>query len=157
MVSRASERSDSDGATSFGAELRARYGDAATFTGWVPDGDVANWFGAADVAVFPYPKPFASSGVLALALAHGTPVLLSPALARSAGAPSTLDGPMAPEPLARRLEGLARDPGALDELRRWSRVLGHGRTWPAVARQHADLYEEVRDVDRHTRRSLRAG
>jgi glycosyltransferase involved in cell wall biosynthesis len=146
-----------DGTDGFGAELRARYGDVATFTGWVPDGDVANWFGAADVAVFPYPKPFASSGVLALALAHGTPVLLSPALARCAGAPSTLDGPMAPEPLARRLEVLARDPGALDELRRWSRVLGHGRTWPAVARQHADLYEEVRDVHRHTRRSLRAG
>ena len=54
-------------------------------------------------------------------------------------------------------QDLARDPGALDELRRGSRLLGHGRTWPAVARQHADLYEEVRDVDRHSRRSLRAG
>ena len=80
----------------FGAELRERYGDVARFTGWVPDGDVSAWFSAADLCVFPYPKPFASSGVLALALAHGTPVLLSPALARCAGAPSVLTSPMAP-------------------------------------------------------------
>ena len=40
-----------------------------------------DWFAAADVALFPYPQPFAASGPLALALAHGTPVLLSEALA----------------------------------------------------------------------------
>ncbi len=148
-------RMDSGGG--FGAELRAQYGDVARFTGRVPDRDVADWFAAADLAVFPYPKPFSSSGVLALALAHGTAVLLSPALARCAGAPSVLDGPMAPGPLARRIEALAADPAALDELRRWSAVLAQGRSWPAVAARHAELYEEVRDVDRHSRRRLRAG
>ena len=70
------------------------YGDVARFTGWVPDGDVGAWFSAADLCVFPYPKPFASSGVLALAVAHGTPVLLSPALARCAGAPNVVTAPM---------------------------------------------------------------
>ena len=78
-------------ATASAPSCGARYGDVARFTGWVPDGDVSAWFSAADLCVFPYPKPFASSGVLALALAHGTPVLLSPALARCAGAPSVLD------------------------------------------------------------------
>ena len=38
----------------------------------------------------------------ALALAHGAPVLLSPALARCAGAPSVLTSPMAAGPLARQ-------------------------------------------------------
>ena len=141
----------------FGAELRARYGDVAHFTGWVPDHDVANWFGAADLAVFPYPKPFASSGVLALALAHRTPVLLSPALARCAGAPSVLDGPMTPGPLSHRITALAADPDALAELRRWTDVLAAGRSWTAVAAQHARVYEEVLDVDRHAGWRLRAG
>jgi glycosyltransferase involved in cell wall biosynthesis len=141
----------------FGAELRERYGDAARFTGWVPDGDVAAWFSAADLCVFPYPQPFASSGVLALALAHGAPVLLSPALARCAGAPNVLTAPMSAVPLARRIEQLVDDPAALAELRTWSSVLADGRRWPAVAEQHARLYEEVLDVDRHARRRVRAG
>ena len=145
------------GSGSFGAELRERYGEVAHFTGWVADDDVAAWFTAADLAVFPYPKPFASSGVLALALAHDTPVLMSPALARCAGAPSVLAAPMRPPALAARLDELAADPGALDELRRWTGVLAAGRRWPAVARRHAELYEEVLDVDRSARWRVRAG
>jgi glycosyltransferase involved in cell wall biosynthesis len=150
-------RMEADGG--FGVELRERYGDLARFTGWVPDEDVASWFTAADLAVFPYPKPFASSGVLALALAHGTPVLLSPALARCAGAPNVLAAPMTPRPLARRITSLASDgPGDdLDELRSWTAVLAAGRRWDAVARRHAELYEEVLDVDGHAGRRLRAG
>jgi glycosyltransferase involved in cell wall biosynthesis len=140
----------------FGAQLRTRYGDVARFTGWVPDGDVARWFGAADLAVFAYPRPFASSGVLALALAHGTPVLLSPALARATGAPSVVTAPMTPGPLARRIERLAADPAGLADLARWSTLLAAGRRWPAVAARHARLYEEVLDVDRHARRRVRA-
>lgn len=141
----------------FGSELRSRYGDVARFTGWVPDRDVADWFGAADLAVFPYPKPFASSGVLALALAHGTPALLSPALARCAGAPNVVAAPMTPRGLARRITSLAADAAALEELRDWTSVLAAGRRWDAVARRHAELYEEVLDVDDHAGRRVRAG
>ena len=115
---------------SFGAELRERYGDVARFTGWVPDGDVSAWFSAADLCVFPYPKPFASSGVLALALAHGAPVLLSPALARCAGAPSVLTSPMAAGPLARRIEAAGRRSRC---ARRARRVERRARRRPALA------------------------
>jgi len=141
----------------FAHELRDRYGDAGRFTGWVPDEHVSAWFGAADLAVFPYPKPFASSGVLALALAHGTPVLLSPALARCAGAPNVVAVAMTPASLAGRLDALADDPDQLEELRHWTMVLAAGRRWPAVAERHARLYEEVLDVDRAARRRVRAG
>jgi glycosyltransferase involved in cell wall biosynthesis len=127
----------------FDAELRRRYGTVARFTGWVPDDAVSSWFGAADVALFPYPQPFSSSGALALALAHGTPVLLSPALARCAGAPNVLTAPMEAGALARRLDELAGDRPALDELREWTGLLAAGRQWPAVAQQHIRLYEGV--------------
>lgn len=146
------------GDTGFAAELAAAYGDVATFTGWVPDHDVTAWFSAADIAVFPYPRPFSSSGALALALAHRTPVLLSPALARCAGAPSVMSVPIDARSLGRRLEELAASPAALDELRSWSAVLAAGRSWPAVARSHAELYGEViADAERAARRRLRAG
>ena len=145
------------GTSGFAEELHSRFGDVARFTGWVADQDVARWFAAADVAVFPYPKPFSSSGVLALALAHGTPSLLSPALARCAGAPSMLVAPMEPARLADQLDRLSRKPAVLEELRHWTRILASGRRWPAVAARHADLYQEVLDVERHPRWSLRAG
>jgi len=141
----------------FAAGLAATHGDVARFTGWVPDDDVAAWFSAADVALFLYPKPFASSGALALALAYGAPALLSPALARSVGAPSVITVPLDATSLARRLDDLAAKPTALDELRQWSAVLAGGRRWPAVAGRHLELYEEVGDVDRRARRRLRAG
>jgi glycosyltransferase involved in cell wall biosynthesis len=145
------------GEDGFATELKVLYGDVATFTGWVPDNHVAAWFSAADVAVFPYPKPFSSSGALALALAYGTPALLSPPLARFAGAPSVMTVPLDAQPLAQRLNDLAAKPDAVDELRHWSTVLGSGRRWPAVATRHVQLYEEVLDVERVARRRLRAG
>jgi hypothetical protein len=50
---------------------------------------------------------------------------------------------MEARPLARRLDELAADPDALDELRRWTALLAAGRQWPAVAQQHVRLYEEL--------------
>jgi len=87
----------------------------------------------------------------------GTPVLLSPALARCAGAPNMLVAQMEPALLAEQLDRLSRKPAALDELRHWTSVLASGRRWPTIAARHADLYQEVLDVERHSRRSLRAG
>lgn len=128
---------------SYADELAARAAGRATFTGWVPDDDVADWFAAADVALFSYPKPFAASGALALALAHGTPVLLSPAMARCVGAPSTLLATMQPAPLARQLDTLATRPERRDELAEWTAVLRAEREWPVVARRHAAVYDDL--------------
>jgi glycosyltransferase involved in cell wall biosynthesis len=112
----------------------------ARFTGYVPDADVARWFAAADVALMTYPQPFASSGPLALALAHGTPVLMSEALARTVDAPAVLSVPTDPAAIAGRLELIAMDSGEGDRLRRAAARLADGRTWPEVARRHLDLY-----------------
>jgi glycosyltransferase involved in cell wall biosynthesis len=126
------------------------------FTGRVPDDEVGTLFSAADVALFPYPKPFSASGALALALAHETPVLLSPPLARCIGAPNTLHAEMEPASLAAQLGALAADRARLADLAAWSQVLRVGREWPCVARRHIDLYEEVSDGQRPAGRRLRA-
>jgi glycosyltransferase involved in cell wall biosynthesis len=112
----------------------------ARFSGYVPDEDVGRWFAAADVVLLPYPQPFASSGPLALAIAHGTPVLMSQALARTVGAPDALAVPNDPAAIAARLDALASDPGERARLRDAAATLAAGRSWPEVARRHLEFY-----------------
>lgn len=123
--------------------LQARWGHAARFTGYVPDGQVTDLFRAADVALLCYPEPHASSGPLALALAHGTPVLLSERLAATVAAREVLAVPPDPMAWAARLSALADDDAALDATRAATAALADGRAWPAVAARHIELYEEV--------------
>jgi glycosyltransferase involved in cell wall biosynthesis len=140
----------------YGRELEARYGDAARFTGYVAEADVARWFTAADIALLPYPKPFSSSGALALALAYGTPLLLSNELADASGASRSLATSLDRLSLRERLRGLTSDDAQLDLLRRESQALAYGRSWPSVARRHLDVYEEVSNAPRTTGRRFRA-
>jgi glycosyltransferase involved in cell wall biosynthesis len=127
-----------------GGDYAARLRDTAPanvrITGFVPDADVARWFAAADVALLPYPRPFASSGPLALALAHGTPVLMSEALARTTGAPGALAVGPDPAAIAVRLRGLAAKPAERERLRAAAARMAAGRSWPEVARRHLELY-----------------
>jgi glycosyltransferase involved in cell wall biosynthesis len=140
----------------YAEELRARFPGAARFTGHVPEREVRAWFSAADVALYLYPQPFAASGALALALAYGTPPLLSEPLAATMGASGELVGPGEPEALAERLRALARDPSRLESLRGQAAVLASERSWGTVARRHLDVYGEVSDADRAPGRRLRA-
>jgi glycosyltransferase involved in cell wall biosynthesis len=131
------------GGEDYAAALRSLAPPNARFTGFVPEADVARWFAAADVALLPYPQPFATSGPLAIALAHGTPVLMSEALARTTGAPAALRASIEPAALAERLGELARDPSARVALGKAAASLSAGRDWPAIARRHLELYAEV--------------
>jgi glycosyltransferase involved in cell wall biosynthesis len=125
-------------------ELQAAYGGDARFTGYVPDEQVHDWFAAADVALLLYPKPFSSSGALALALAHGTPVLMSEALAASIDVPDDCalhcTVPTEPEAVAARLGSLRRDRDLLERLAGCARRLGRDRGWPQVAQRHLEIY-----------------
>jgi len=141
---------------SYGDALRQRYGDIARFTGYVPDAQVASWFRAADVALYPYPEPHAASGALALALTHSTAVLLSPKLAASSGAPAALVAPTDAVELAERLHSLAVDRGQLRGLRDAATSLAGDRSWPATALAHQTIYNEVTDAPSTARRRLRA-
>lgn len=123
--------------------LRRRYGASARFTGYVADEDVAKWFSAADVVLLPYPRPFASSGPLSLAISYGTPILCSPALAASAGTPATTITPIDAAGLARRLVELAANPSQLAAIRSSVATMAATRTWRQVALQHMAIYETV--------------
>ncbi|MGH2807870.1 MAG: glycosyltransferase [Actinomycetota bacterium] len=127
----------------YAADLVERWGHAAAFHGFVPDQDVAAMFSAADLALFPYPKPHASSGALALALAHGTPFLVSGELGRCVDAPPSTIAPLEPESLSRRLEDLAGSREALAELKQSCDAMGRDRSWPDVALRHLDLYRSL--------------
>jgi len=127
----------------YASDLEARFeGPGARFTGWVPEADVATWFAAADVAAFPYPAPFSSSGALALALAHRTPVLLSTPMAACVGAPDELVAPPGPDGLAARLRNLT-DAGERDRVRKATATVAQRRDWSSVADAHLALYERV--------------
>jgi glycosyltransferase involved in cell wall biosynthesis len=139
----------------YAATLRARYGSVARFTGRVPEAEVSRWFSAADLALFLYPQAFSSSGALALALAHGTPFLLSPALADAVGAPA-LAIARDPAVLAEHLLWLAGAPDRLAALQRSVRGLAAERAWPVVAQRHLQLYEGLTRADRPARGRLRA-
>lgn len=127
-------------------DLRRRYGRWARFTGYVPDSGVHPLFAAADLVTVLYPRPFSSSGALALALGHDRPVLVSAAVAATLGAPAELVAPGDPAALARLLRRLGTDPAQREQLAQASRTLALGRSWPEVARQHLALYEEVSGV-----------
>ncbi len=139
----------------YGRELKQRFGDAARFTGYVSEDDVARWFGAADLALLPYPKPFSSSGALALALAYGTPVLLSNELAHATGTSRELATPVDPRQLTKRLLAL-RNGAELESLREHSDSLAQGRAWPTIACRHSALYREVSDASSPSGRRFRA-
>lgn len=131
------------GGDGYAEALRSRWGGVARFTGYVPEEDIQRWFAASDLALFPYPSPFSSSGALALALGYGTPVLLSEPLAACTGAPPALATSTHPAPLARRLVDVLHGEDGLDAVRDASRALARGRVWGAVADRHLEVYEEV--------------
>ena len=128
----------------YARRLREHWGDRATFTGYVADAEVRDWFAAADVALLPYPRPFATSGPLAIALSTGTPVLLSEPLARCAGAAALAAVAPDADSIAARLRVLATDAAERARLAAASRAMALDRTWPVVAQRHLDVYAEVR-------------
>jgi glycosyltransferase involved in cell wall biosynthesis len=146
-----------EGRDGYADALRRRYRDVALFTGYVPEDEMAALFAAADVALIPYPRPFATSGPLAHALGYGTPVLCSPAVAACVGAPPEMVAPIDPQTLARRFTEMAADPAQLDVVRSASLAMAAERSWEHVAQSHVALYEEVIDADRLAGRRLRAG
>ena len=128
----------------------------ARFTGYVPDSAVGDWFAGADLALFLYPQPVSTSGGVALALAYGTPFLLSPEMGATARAPKALVCSRNPAELASLLRLLASDAAALDRVRDAAYAMSGDRSWPAVARRHLEVYEEVSHADRDPRGGLRA-
>jgi glycosyltransferase involved in cell wall biosynthesis len=144
------------GRDTYADDLRSRWGHVARFVGRVPDDLVATWFAAVDLALYLYPRPFSSSGALALALAHGTPFLVSRELGRCAGIPDELCVDRDAATVAERLVRLASQRNELAAVGATASDVSDERSWPRVARRHLALYEEVSHARRRARRGVRA-
>jgi glycosyltransferase involved in cell wall biosynthesis len=123
--------------------LERRWGDRVRFTGWLSEEEIERWHSAADLALFCYPAPHSSSGAVAMALAHGTPLLASDALARGMGLPPELAVSLDRVELTERLRRLAADRSSLAEMGRATARIVAGRGWPRVARRHLELYNRL--------------
>jgi glycosyltransferase involved in cell wall biosynthesis len=113
---------------------------------YVPDGDLAGYLARADVAVFPY-REIDASGALALAVAHGLPVVAS-AIGVFKEPPAAehirLVPPDDPDALAAALRDLVRDPAARVRLAEGSRRLQTSLvSWGGFARSCLDLYRDI--------------
>lgn len=137
--------------------LQHRYGDAAFFTGFVPDDEVGAWFSAADAVVLPYPQPFSSSGVLAHAISYGVAALVSPQMGEVIGLPPEHSIPIDPAAMAENLSELALDRSRLAEVAARTAALRAGRSWAELAERHLELYQEVINAQSAPRRTARRG
>ncbi|WP_194293185.1 glycosyltransferase [Actinomadura macrotermitis] len=128
--------------------LAARGGvaDRLAFTGFVPDGDIAAWFEAAEAVVLPYRKA-EQSGVANLARAYGVPVIATTAggLAELfAGSPWTAP-PRSPAELAAVIRRFLAKKGDISAYS-WS-VDDQGTGLDEVAAATADVYRAVHRHD----------
>jgi glycosyltransferase involved in cell wall biosynthesis len=128
-------------------ELRALADHRVRFVPrFVSDGELAACFDAAQVAVLPY-REIEQSGVLATALAFGTPTVATAVgafpEAAAHGALSTVP-PGDEAALAASIQRLLGDPTERAILTAGARRLALGAwSWSTVAQQHVDAYREL--------------
>jgi glycosyltransferase involved in cell wall biosynthesis len=127
--------------------LRARGGASVHFVErFVDDGELTEHFRRADLVVLPY-READQSGVLATALAFGTPLLLSdvggfPEVARTGAARCVPAGDA--DALRRELRGLLGDPDARALMRLRARAAAEGPySFETAARATLELYESL--------------
>ncbi|MFN2468579.1 MAG: glycosyltransferase family 4 protein [Gaiellaceae bacterium] len=114
--------------------------------GFVPEAEVAALMGRASAVVLPYRRAD-SSGVLATALGHGRPAVVSDVggLGETVAdfAAGRVVPPGDPAALAEACRSLLDDPGALAAASRGAERAAASLTWDAAAEAHERLYEEL--------------
>jgi glycosyltransferase involved in cell wall biosynthesis len=121
--------------------------------GFLPDDEVEDVLADASVVVLPYRRRVDASGVLALAVGHGVPVIASDVGSLGETVAEFGAGEVVPpedfEALADACVRLLGDHGWRDEAVRGVARARQALTWEASARQHEALYEQlVRDHGR---------
>lgn len=105
--------------------------------GFIPDGEVATLFAAADLAVYPYLNFEAASGAAATAIAHGTPLVAS----RLGGFPELVGPDALAEP--GDAEGLAAAIRRVLARPEAGRPSNGPLTWPEAGRWTTRLYHAL--------------
>ena len=110
------------------------------------DDEIAPLMERSTLCVLPYRK-IDSSGVLATALGHGRPAVVTdvgglPDAVREFGAGRVVP-PDDPAALAEACAELLADPGALEQAYRGTELARQALTWDAAAEQHERVYREL--------------
>ncbi len=115
--------------------------------GFLPDDEVEHVLADASVVVLPYRRRVDASGVLALALGHGVPIVASDVGSLGETVAEFGAGEVVPpedvEALAAACIRLLGDDGRRDEAVRGAARAREALTWEAAAREHEALYAEV--------------
>lgn len=128
----------------YGQNLRRRAKQIASVTlrdEFIPEHDVPTYFGAADVAVFPF-REITTSGSVILALSFGIPVL-APRIGEIGSLVGNADDLLyessSIENLLRALQRSAKTD--LNKLGRATRRVCNNRSWDTIAQATAEVYE----------------
>jgi len=115
--------------------------------GFLSDDEVAAVLAAASVVVLPYRRRVDASGVLALAVGHGLPVVASDVGSLGETVAEFGAGEVVPpedvEALASACIRLLGDDGRREEAIRGAARAREALTWEAAAEQHEALYEQL--------------
>lgn len=110
--------------------------------GFVPDGDMAMMFGAADVLLLPYRVAMSSSGPLALAMGFDVPVLMSTAFERLfPRGPRMFE--LQPGALTCELSRFFDDAATRSQARAFVDGVRANRSWRTVAQALAAVYQDL--------------
>jgi glycosyltransferase involved in cell wall biosynthesis len=115
--------------------------------GFLPDGEVEDVLAKASVVVLPYRRRVDASGVLALAVGHGLPIVASDVGSLGETVEEFGAGEVVPpedvEALAAACVRLLGDDGRRDEAVRGAARAREALTWEEAALQHEALYVEL--------------
>lgn len=114
--------------------------DAYTWRGFIEEEDIAHYYSAADVAVYPYTIQMSSSGPMALSIAFSNPFLVSTAFASIAD-PRAVFG-STPSELARSL-AQCRTEDLLSGLGVYVAEKRRALSWEVIGKRYDDLYRTL--------------
>lgn len=108
--------------------------------GFIPEDDIALYYSACDVSLYPYTTAMSSSGPMSFAMGAESPFLVSSAFADIFVQAPHIVFKRTAEDLADKLEDFFANRALYCD---YSHQLKNERIWPAVARQTVKVYEEI--------------
>lgn len=108
------------------------------WAGFIPEADVAAYYSASDVSVYPYTVALSSSGPMAFAIGFNKPFLASVAFADVFDRELVFEA--TPEALAKKLHEFFGDTSHFDKQVSWLRTQ---RLWSRTSLKTAQLYKQI--------------
>ena len=115
------------------------------FTGFIPEDELPLYLSAADIMVFPYTAPMASSGPLSFAMSYGKAVVASdiPSFAEIIPLEDALFRRNSPGDLADKLERMLNSSALRDKVSNCIKIRAKEHSWQAVGSKTYELYQEL--------------